>query len=284
MDSTATSATDNTLSKKYGIVVSDFDGTLLRSDDTVSADTVATIKAFIQNGGLFMIATGRMYDGIHNRLADVGLDKYDFPLIAYQGSLARTAVTGKELFRATIDRKTSSEILAFAEEKGLFTQIYINGRIKTAALAEPSLSYARYMGAGLDAVGRLSEYILRADGEPEKILCILADKNSREVIKVFAERFGGRVKLMSSTGTFVEAVPLNSGKDVAVERVLRAYGKTMDDIIACGDNLNDLDMVRRAGLGVAVANAEPEVKAAAKFITKSNDEDGVAYVIKKFCL
>jgi Cof subfamily protein (haloacid dehalogenase superfamily) len=268
--------------KKFKIAASDFDGTLLRSDDTISPFTVAVLKEFIEAGGLFIIATGRMFDGVHNRLRDAGLDVYDMPLIAYNGSLARMSKSGAELFRAQIERGLAAETLAFAESLGLYTQIYVSGRIKVGRETEFSSGYANYMRVPFDVTGKLSEYVLTAPEPPEKILCVLEHGDARNTLKLFERKFGGRVKLISSVWNFVEIIPLNSGKDCALERVLAGLGRGLDDAMVFGDNLNDIDMITRAGLGIAVANAEPETLAAARYVTASNNEDGVAKAIKKF--
>lgn len=73
-------------------------------------------------------------------------------------------------------------------------------------------------------------------------------------------------------------------KGAAIAGLIERLGLEREDVIACGDGLNDLSMIRYAGLGVAMANAQPEVKEAADVVTLSNDEDGVAEVIERYIL
>ena len=77
-------------------------------------------------------------------------------------------------------------------------------------------------------------------------------------------------------------MPKGIDKAQSLDKLLKSLGYTKEELICCGDGFNDLSMIQYAGLGVAMANAQDKVKEAADFITKSNDEDGVAYVIEKF--
>ena len=77
-------------------------------------------------------------------------------------------------------------------------------------------------------------------------------------------------------------MPQNIDKAYSLQKLLNSIGLTADQMICCGDGYNDLSMIEYAGLGVAMENAQPIVKDSADFITRSNDEDGILYVIEKF--
>ena len=81
---------------------------------------------------------------------------------------------------------------------------------------------------------------------------------------------------------FLEIMPQNIDKAYSLGKLLEKLGMTKDQMICCGDGYNDLSMIQYAGMGVAMANANEQVKEAADFITLSNDEDGVVHVIQKF--
>ena len=103
-------------------------------------------------------------------------------------------------------------------------------------------------------------------------------------------RQAGRCLKAGSTFTrpapfFIEAVPLGVAKDVSLAGLLEEMGLTRDNLMACGDGLNDRSMIRYAGVGVAMQNAEPPVKEAADYVTEAdNNHDGVAEAIEKFIL
>ena len=98
-----------------------------------------------------------------------------------------------------------------------------------------------------------------------------------------SELVGNRMDVFRSAPFFIELVPRGIDKAQSLNRLLGLIGLTPNDMIAFGDGYNDLSMLKLAGIGVAMANAVPEVRAEADFITKSNEEDGVAFAIQKFC-
>ena len=94
----------------------------------------------------------------------------------------------------------------------------------------------------------------------------------------------GRLSVYRSEPFFIEVMPLRVDKAASLDRLLARLHMRASDVIACGDGFNDVSMIRFAGLGVAMANAQDAVKREADYITLSNDEDGVAHVIEKFIL
>jgi len=92
------------------------------------------------------------------------------------------------------------------------------------------------------------------------------------------------LEVVSSFKDNFEVMCKGVSKGRGVEVLANMYGFKREEVICIGDNENDLSMIRYAGLGIAMGNAEEEVKSEADFITRSNDEDGVAYAIDKFIL
>ena len=91
-----------------------------------------------------------------------------------------------------------------------------------------------------------------------------------------------RAALISPKYDLVQVIPYGASKAAALHWLLERWGLSLDEVIAFGDDVNDVEMVAEAGLGVAMANAVPEVKAVADRITTTNDEDGVAAVLEEF--
>jgi Cof subfamily protein (haloacid dehalogenase superfamily) len=112
-------------------------------------------------------------------------------------------------------------------------------------------------------------------GEPE----ILA-----KLEKIFNDSIGNDLEVFRSEPYFLEIMPKGINKAKAIGILLDHLGYSKEELIACGDGFNDVHMVEYAGLGVAMANACEQVKTVADFVTKSNNDDGVAYVVEKFML
>ena len=98
------------------------------------------------------------------------------------------------------------------------------------------------------------------------------------------EAYRGRLSIYFSEPFYLEVMPLNVDKAAALDFLLKTMGLTSENLICCGDSYNDISMIEYAGLGVAMANAQPVVKKSADFITASNDEDGVLRVIEKYMM
>ena len=96
--------------------------------------------------------------------------------------------------------------------------------------------------------------------------------------------FGDVLNIYRSEPFFLEIMPQNVDKAYSLERLLNHLNLSREEMVACGDGFNDLSMVRYAGLGVAMGNAQTVVKEEADFITATNDEDGLVDVIEQFFL
>ena len=104
------------------------------------------------------------------------------------------------------------------------------------------------------------------------------------VEELMQQEFAGKLSICRSQPFFIETMPLGVGKDTSLEMLLRAKGLTAANLMACGDGWNDLPMIRCAGMGVAMGNAQAPVKAAADYQTADNDHDGVGLAVEKFIL
>ena len=103
-----------------------------------------------------------------------------------------------------------------------------------------------------------------------------------EMIPVLKEKYHSLLNIYRSEPYFLEIMPQNIDKAYSLQKLLSSIGLTADSMICCGDGFNDISMIEYAGLGVAMENAQPIVKDTADFITKSNDDDGILYVINQF--
>ena len=104
------------------------------------------------------------------------------------------------------------------------------------------------------------------------------------VEELMQQEFAGKLSIYRSQPFFIETMPLNVEKAASLELLLRSKGLTAASLMACGDGWNDLPMIRFAGLGVAMGNAQAPVKTAADVLTADNDHDGVGLAVEKYIL
>ena len=115
------------------------------------------------------------------------------------------------------------------------------------------------------------------------IKCLMtADGNYlAKVEKEMKKYWEGRLNIVRSEPYFLEVTEVGIDKASTLTGMVKKLGKSVDNLICCGDGFNDLSMIKAAGIGVAMSNAQDKVREAADYITKSNDEDGIVDVIEK---
>ena len=260
------------------LIASDMDDTLLNSDTKISEGNAAAIHAAIAKGIIFMIATGRMYVSVKPYADALGLD---VPLVTYNGALVKGSKSGRVYYEHPLKLETAREMLAYCKEKGYYIQSYQGDELWVKEATAFSAEYTRISGVPAKPVG---EKLYQPDTAPYKLLAMTKSEEFQTVWQDIQQQFEGKVAVTSSRDNFLELMEPGVNKWNAVRAVAELYGIRPEEIMCIGDSNNDLSMIQNAGTGVAVANAKPVIQAAAKIVTASNDEDGVAKVIREFVL
>ncbi|MDH7571299.1 MAG: Cof-type HAD-IIB family hydrolase, partial [Armatimonadota bacterium] len=218
--------------------------------------------------------SGRMHCTTTAYWRAMGLDT---PIISYNGASVRFEESGQILFNATLDPDLAREIVAVCAREGLQLNYYLDDQLYTARQTPWSNLYATRTSARFHVVGDLRTLVHRA---PTKLLIVASPECVAELYPRFAARYGNRCYVTTSNAEYLEFIPLGADKGRALSLVASHYGIPRERVIAFGDAHNDIPALKWAGLGVAVANAQPEVKAVADRIAPSHDEDGVAVVLE----
>ncbi|MER2138940.1 MAG: Cof-type HAD-IIB family hydrolase [Succiniclasticum sp.] len=260
------------------LIASDMDDTLLNSKTKLSERNAAAIRKAIDAGIVFLIATGRMYVSVKPYADTLGLD---VPLVTYNGALVKGSKSGKVYYEHPLKLETALELLAYCKEKGYYIQSYQGDELWVKEATEFSAEYTRISGIPATPVG---ERLYHPETAPYKLLAMTKPEEFQKVWQDIQQQFAGKVVVTSSRDNFLELMEPGVNKWNAVKAVAEVYGIKPEEIMCIGDSNNDLSMIENAGIGVAVANAKPAVRAAAKLVTVSNDEDGVAQVIEQVLL
>lgn len=263
----------------YRLVAIDIDGTLLTPELEISDATVKVIRKAIENGVVITLSTGRMYLAA---LSFAEMLQLDVPLITCNGALTKCSVTGKVYDTKTIPAEYCSEILQYCRANRISTSIYNNDEI---FIEKGSANYEihEYMDKSEPQVVEDLSRVL--DGSIIKLLINSNEKKALEYhTNALYDKYGDKLNFYFSLPYFVEIVNISANKRNALESLAEQLDIKREEIIAIGDNYNDMDMIQYAGLGVAMGNAPQYLKEQADFVTRSNDEDGVMYVIEKFIL
>ena len=259
--------------KEIRVLALDLDGTLTNDQKVVTPATRTALDAAAAKGVTIVLASGRPTAGVVPLARELELDKKGGCILSYNGGSITDCATGRTLYSQWLDSKYVPALCAFAKEQKVAIVTYNEQGVVSESPEDPwALKECFTCGLPMQRVEDLAAYV---DYPICKMLITLDP----------ARRDEGRIDLYPSSPFFIEAVPLGVAKDVSLAGLLEEMGLTRDNLMACGDGLNDRSMIRYAGVGVAMQNAEPPVKEAADYVTEAdNNHDGVAEAIEKFIL
>lgn len=266
------------------IIFSDLDGTLLSSDKSISAGNREAINRATAEGHSFVIATGRPFESAKMVSDSLGLNGEGCYIVSYNGGHVYDCYHKKVLFSRQMDMQTVHELFALADEAGLYVHTYQNGEILTKAATEELEWYASRTNLKACPRADVLDYLTR---EPNKAIVIdIHDQSRLEHFRAEHEQWAkGKCRMLFSCPQYLEVVPEGISKQTGINFLADYLGVDRADTIAVGDETNDIEMIKAAGLGVAVSNANPAAKEAADYVTiNNNNEDAIAEVIEKFVL
>jgi Cof subfamily protein (haloacid dehalogenase superfamily) len=257
------------------LIALDIDGTLLSSQLTVLPKTKAALQAVAAKGHHVVVVSSRPPRSVRN-IAD-SLEISSGVTVSFGGAYILEGDT--VLFEQTLSPEIATEIIARVRNVALHVSLYSAENWFVEQDDYWAEQEAKIVGFTPTLVGDLLYHT-------EAVHKFLVMGKAQE-IALFQEALRSsnlNVDAVRSKPVYCEVNSHDVHKASAVELVARHFGLTLADVIAFGDGENDLTMVREAGTGVAMGNAVPAVKAVAKLITKSNDEDGIAVALQELGL
>src|SRR5256886_5578724 len=240
---------------------------------------VAAVKAATAAGVIVVLATGRMFKSSLRYAEPLGLTG---PIINYQGAVVREIASGEVWYRCELTVPMQQRVLVFAEPRDWHVNAYVDERVYTARARPEADLYARVAMVPYEVVGPLSKWIRQ-----EATKMVLVDLDPINVPARMAELtawMGDVARVTRSLDWFVEVVNPQVSKARALAIVADRLGVAQAEVCAIGDNLNDEDMLRWAGFGVALGHAPEALKAVAKHVTGTIGEAGLAPGIERFVI
>ena len=267
----------------YRLIALDIDGTLARNDRTVSDYTLSTLVEAQQQGVRVVIASGRPTQGIVHVAEALQLQRFGGFVLAYNGGEIWNWQTQECLYAESLPDDIIPWLYRQTAASGFDLMTYCGRYIVTEARDN---RYIEMSAARNRMVVKSVDRFLNAAERPLAKCMIVGEPPER--LHAFEEQLQaglrGRANAYRSEPFYLEVVPAGIDKGKCLSWLLRHLGLERRQLIACGDGYNDITMLKCAGLGVAMGNAQQAVKQAADYITLSNEADGVADVIRKFVL
>lgn len=276
--------------KKIRMIGLDLDGTLLREDKTLSTYSKEVIAEAIRRGIIVLVATGRPISGIPKELRE-------FPGMRYVLSANGARIVDQQekriISEELLPKETARQVMNVLGKYDCMREIYYDGiGFAEERYVERADEFFRNfnnptMAAYIKKTRRIVNSIEKKLEEEERALdkvqgIFLTIEEKNEAWKMLEQIPG-----ITITGALKNNIEVGLGgvnKGTGLIRLGKMLGVSMEEIMACGDGMNDYDMINEVGFGVVMENGREELKAIADFVTKTNEEDGVAYAIEKYVL
>lgn len=260
------------------VIALDMDDTLLKSDGSISGHTLALLERWRQAGNHIVVATGRPPRAIGESLPP---QLHDVPWICYNGAEIR--LHGETIYENLIPTSDVRHVVDWGQRLlptwrvgiEIDDTLFMNQRLTIRkeytftpdlmTVATQPAAKVLFTDAGWQTIDEPHE-----SGDPFAPLGPLLASLPPDTRPILSRRYK-LAQLLSST----------ADKAVALRYLVEGWGKSMANVVAFGDDVNDVDMLAASGMGVAVANAVPEVLAVADRVTGSNDEDGIAAILSE---
>lgn len=263
---------------KYKLIVTDYDGTLIKKDGTISTRQLNAINDYINCGGIFAIVTGRMTASILPIARRLGLNGL---IASFNGGEVTDIKTGTHLYTNSIPCELATKIFALCEENNAYTHGYLNENYYCYQKTSVTEFYQNLTGVNAVVLGeKLSNYFGKNNFNTNKIL-VMDSKEVCDKVYPLLLPFADKLNVIRSNDIQIEITDKNTSKANALAYLAKHYNVDIKDTIAVGDGGNDASMLAFAGLGIAVSNAEDLAKQSAKMVSEfSNQEDAIYHIIK----
>lgn len=263
---------------KYALIALDLDGTLTDDHKDITPRTYDALIKVQQKGIRLCLASGRPPYGMRPLAKQLRLAEYGGMILCYNGGYIEDCATGEVYVEHVLDNTLLPQLYSYQQPSGLTLMSYHDEYIYTE---HPDDIYvAQSSRNNKMSIKGVTNFLQEVPRPLHK--CMLV--GSPELVKEWEPRIAADMNevmyVCHSTPYFIELLPLGIDKGPALISLTQRLGLRPEQIISFGDSRNDLSMIQMAGMGVAMGNAEDEIKQAANRVTLSNNDDGIAHVIE----
>lgn len=284
----------------YKLVAIDIDGTLLNSKGEMTDRTKQVLRKASEQGIYIVLTSGRLTDTVEKFCNEIGADKY---LIAENGASIINLQTKKLEFSKYISKDVVNKVLDICDENNIYYMVYTNKELIVKNIKHMAMFFYKQNynpNARIKTIVSGRDYINAVtDNFTKLMICdedraiynnIVAKLSKIPEIDVLPVphisnkqlELDGKETILEYSYADISAKGTN--KWTAIKELMTKLGISENEVVAIGDNINDIKMIENAGLGVAMRNGSPHVRALADVVAPSNNEDGVAYIVEKYVL
>ncbi len=276
---------------KYKLIALDIDGTLADSNGRITTRTKEVLHRVTQTGATIVVATGRRFFTAKPRVLQLELP--GVLLAAHNGAILKR-LDGELLHHQLLPCAVAEKVVQIAKELGLCPVVFEGTQDEANLLVEDYRDQLDdwqrgYLQENQAHLKRVDDLAADLPGDVIEIICVVPTEAAHEIAATFQTRLDGQVKpilVILSNGhlAFLGLSHATVGKDLPLRYLAKQMEIHPSEILAVGDNYNDLDMLQFAGTGVVMENADDSLKQQGFYVTASNDSDGVAAALERFVL
>ena len=257
------------------------DGTLLNKDAEISPRMHEALERLTSNGHLLVLATGRPFPSVKERIANLGLRSICDYVITNNGCLIYDLKANKPLYQKKLSKETIKKSVDIALSFGLHVHSYSETEIVGLSEDKELAFYRRRIFMPFVKTDDISETL--KDGAFKVQIISLSDKERlKRAQDALNKELSGEAEAFFSNDYYLEVLPYNVTKGSALKYLADYLNVPIENTFAAGDEGNDIPMIVAAGTGVAMKNAKDDVKLAADIVTKdTNADDGLIEIIEK---
>ncbi len=267
----------STTNKGIRLIAVDLDHTLLDGDLQVSERNRRALALAAQEDVTVAIATGRTHSSARKYALDLEIEA---PVISYNGAMIRGASADEPMRHVPLPADLAAEIVDLLVEKQIDLMYFIDDSIYAPRFDRWAYEYLQRTGDRAQIFGDLRRM---AGKEPTKLLLLGTPEQTQERYEFFTDHYGDRVYATISLPQYMELLNPEATKASALRWLADHLDVPMEQTMALGDSLNDLEMVEAAGVGVFMARADEQLRQQADFVP-DDERDGVAEAVERFVL
>ena len=267
---------------QYKAIVLDLDGTLTNDDKLITPRTLQALMDAQHLGVRIVLASGRPPHGIQHVADELQLSENHGYILAFNGGQILSCQDGQLMYSQELSPSFVPELYLAAIENQFEILTYQTDTIESTSDTNPYIVKASTTNRM--PIVKCPEFVHQIHYPIYKCLIVGDPSRMATFEKKLARQMEGRMNIFCSTAFFLECAPLGIDKANALQQLFEKLHIPRESVIAFGDGHNDISMIRYAGLGVAMQNADDEVKANADIVTASNNDDGVALIVEKYIL
>ncbi|NLW52578.1 MAG: HAD family phosphatase [Tissierellia bacterium] len=262
------------------LIVLDIDGTLVNDDKEITERTKSALIKAQKMGIKLAIASGRAPEGIRRFAEELDFDKYENFISAQNGTILVDFQTKEVLANHLLDYEDAKRILKFVKGMGLSILIYHDNKVYTDNISNYLVKTTVEENNGV--ITEKKDLLDNLHFTPNNIVFTGRKHVLEPAMEKIGAEFGEVFDMVLTSGIYYEAMPQGISKATSLKDIADIYGIDVKDTLAFGDSDNDLQLIKEAGIGVAMANATENVLEVADYITLNNNEDGIADYLERY--